>query len=341
MRKIHAGAMRRRWRGCIGRNPSLCWPAMNPPAPAAPVPWRKRLAWRSQALLLGACWRVLGLLPRRAASAAGAAAFALLGPLTARHAFVRRNLAQVLGTGDPARIDPIARGVWGNFGAVLAEYPHLARYVCGAAGADFEIRIDPHAEAIVRGQLPAVYVAAHLANWELATAAIARLGIPFSAVYAPQGNPFLDTRLQARRAALRARFIGKRNALRQLVTELRGGRSVGLLPDQRSDTGEMLPFFGAPAATAISPAWLALQGGVPLVPVHVERLGHARYRTTFHAPLAPPAAGSGRAQVLALSERLNALFESWIRAHPEQWLCLRRRWPRQPAAQHVETPRCG
>ena len=31
-----------------------------------------------------------------------------------------------------------------------------------------------------------------------------------------------------------------------------------------------------------------------------------------------------------LTAELNALFERWIRVHPGQWLCMRRRWP--PAA---------
>ena len=29
-----------------------------------------------------------------------------------------------------------------------------------------------------------------------------------------------------------------------------------------------------------------------------------------------------------LTGRVNDLFAGWIRANPEQWLCVKRRWPR-------------
>ena len=45
------------------------------------------------------------------------------------------------------------------------------------------------------------------------------------------------------------------------------------LPDQRTDAGELVTFFGCAGPTTIGPEWLALSRGCPLVPVQVERLG--------------------------------------------------------------------
>ena len=288
---------------------------------------RKATAQRIQAIALNAFWHLVRLMPPAASAATGSAIFRFVGPRTRKQAFIRRNLARVFPRHEPRQIEAVAREVWGNFGAVLAEYPHLHYYCSDASAPDFDIHVAPETAAIVASRQPAVYVAAHLANWELATAAITRLGIPFSAVYAPQGNPSVDRMLQERRHALGCRFIGKNHAIRRLIGELGAGRSVGLLSDQRSDAGELLPFFGSPAMTTISPAWLALRFGCPLIPVRVERIGPARYRTSLCAPLTTPDPAPDRAGVIALSCALNALFESWIRSRPEQWLCMRRRWP--------------
>ncbi|MHA7815362.1 MAG: lysophospholipid acyltransferase family protein [Pseudohaliea sp.] len=290
---------------------------------AATGRWR-RIAWRAQALALGAFWACAGLLPARLAAAAGGRLFRWLGPLTRKQRFVARNLELAYPDLDPGTREAIAREVWSNFGAVLAEYPHLGRYAGGDADA-LATEVHPATRALIDEGRPAVFVTAHLANWELPGLALSRLGIPLSVVYAPQSNPFVDAMLQHHRSALGCTFVPKTDSIRTLLGALKAGRSVGLLPDQRTDFGEPLPFFGRPAITAISPAWLALRRGCPLVPVRVERLAHGRYRVQVLAPLEGDA--PSRAGVLALSRRLNALFEAWIRERPGQWLCMRRRWP--------------
>lgn len=292
--------------------------------PRAATGPRRRLAWRVQALALGTFWACARFLPSRLAAAAGSRLFRWLGPLTRKQRFVARNLE--LAYPDLGRDDrnAIAREVWSNFGAVLAEYPHLGRYAARETDA-LETVLHPKARALLDEGRPAVYVTAHLANWELPGLALSRLGISLSVVYAPQSNPFVDAMLQRHRSALGCAFVPKTDSIRTLLGALKAGRSVGLLSDQRTDFGEQLPFFGRPAMTAISPAWLALRQGCPLVPVRVERLAHGRYRVHVLAPLTGD--DGSRAGVLALSRRLNALFEAWIRERPGQWLCMRRRWP--------------
>lgn len=286
--------------------------------------WPRRLAWRVQALPLGLFWAGSSLLPPRLAAAAGSRLFRWLGPLTRKQRFVARNLELAYPELDTAERDAIARDVWSNFGAVLAEYPHLGRYA--AAGTDaLETEVHPATRVFLGEGRPAVFVTAHLANWELPGLALSRLGIPLCVVYAPQSNPHVDAMLQRHRSALGCDFVPKTDSIRTLVAALKAGRSVGLLSDQRTDFGEQLPFFGLPAMTAISPAWLALRQGCPLVPVRVERRAHGRYRVHVLAPVSGD--DTSRAGVLALSKRLNGLFEGWIRERPGQWLCMRRRWP--------------
>ena len=114
----------------------------------------------------------------------------------------------------------------------------------------------------------------------------------------------------------------------QLSVAVGGG--VGVLLDQRYDEGEPVPFFGHPTPSGLAPAMLALKLGIDYVPMRVERLNKARFRFTFHDAVEPdPGKGDARAQALDMTARAHAHFEQWIRERPEQWLCLKRRWPRK------------
>jgi KDO2-lipid IV(A) lauroyltransferase len=45
-------------------------------------------------------------------------------------------------------------------------------------------------------------------------------------------------------------------------------------------------------------------------------------------PLALPDTGNRNADILALTQAMNDAVEGWIRARPESWLWLHRRWPK-------------
>jgi KDO2-lipid IV(A) lauroyltransferase len=81
-----------------------------------------------------------------------------------------------------------------------------------------------------------------------------------------------------------------------------------------------VPFFGHPAQTYAAPAALALKLGVPLYVGYSTRLGDGiRYRCfAEHVP------ASGDPE--ALTGRLNAILEGYVRACPEQWWWFHRRF---------------
>lgn len=175
---------------------------------------------------------------------------------------------------------------------------------------------------------PSVFLSGHLANWEVAAAAIAREWGPISVVYSEQDNELIDGALQKMRQALGVGFIEKDTALRPLMAAFGKGRSLGLLPDQRIDSGTKVALCDLPAPTTVSPARLALRFGCPLVPIWVERIGIARYRAVFDDPLEVPAGLSRREAADRLMSEFNRRLGDRIRAHPGDWLCTKRRWPK-------------
>jgi Kdo2-lipid IVA lauroyltransferase/acyltransferase len=290
-------------------------------------PLRRRAAWPLEALALATFWQICALLPADRASALGRGLMRVVGPRLPWHRSLHANLAVAFADLGPARIEALARDAWGNFGATLAEYPHLTEIGRGRFRERVDLVLCPEVEARCRSGLPSVFVTGHLGNWELAAAAAASTGVPLSAVYARQANPLTDWMVQRRRRALGCGFVTNEAGARPLLAELAAGRSLGLLADLRVDGGEPIPFFGQMVPTTLVPARLAVKFSCPLVPMRVERLGGARFRATAHPPIRPDdASADPLEQARSMMRQFNALLESWIREQPDGWQCLKRRW---------------
>jgi len=288
----------------------------------------------TEALLLLLVWAVAAPLPPAAASRVGAALFARVGPRLAKSRHVRRNLAFALPDAGAATLARTERACWATLGAVLAEMPHLRRIAdLSRDPPAVELVAGPGGEGVmaqVREGRAFVFVTAHLGNWELLPRLLVQHGREVAVAYTPQGNPLTDGLLQWRRRTAGIEFVGRRGGVRALLQALRSGRSLGLLVDLRSDEGEPVPFFGVPALTSTAPARLAAMAGTELIPTRVERLGPARFRVTVEAPVRPAdpdASASDRA--LDVTAQVNARFADWIRARPGDWLCTKRRFPKE------------
>ncbi|MFB9150284.1 lysophospholipid acyltransferase family protein [Roseovarius ramblicola] len=267
------------------------------------------------------------LLPLPWASAAGARLGRGLGRvLKNRTRHVRANLGLALPDRSAEEIADLAGEVWANAGAVLAEFPHLARFR-DPQGDRVEIAMDEQVLACRDAGQQMIFVAAHIANWEVVAATITRLGIPNCAMYAPLSNPWLDRRLRDYRRALGCGLISRDAGLRGFFKAFESGHSLSILTDRRIEGGKEIPFFGETKATSTLPARLALRLGAPLVPVQAQRLPGARFRVSFHAPLRPgdPAAGQGD-QAIDLTRQINGKFEEWIADRPGEWVCTSKIW---------------
>ncbi|MDT8388442.1 MAG: lysophospholipid acyltransferase family protein [Thiogranum sp.] len=290
--------------------------------------WLETAGWWLEARMLALFWWWVKGTSAERASQRGYCLLRWLGPRLRKNQHIMGNLQIAFPDMVPSERLALGREVWGNLGAVIAEYPFLRELNRGGPKSRIEISLSEASRPVVKNRQPAVYVTAHLANWEIAALAISGLNIPLTTIYSQQSNPLIDRQLQSFREIADVKFVPKKNAVRELPREIRKGRSVGILPDQRSDGGKLVPYFGVDAPTVISPAWLAMRMSCPLVPVEVERTGQARFRATFHDPIEVPAGiEDARKRVLETTRRINACFESWIRKNPEHWHCTKRRWP--------------
>ncbi len=291
------------------------------------LPLLQHFLWVVEAAAFGTFLGISRRLMPERASALGRRLFRGIGPRLDKTRIFRRNLSLAFPEKSAVEIEALIREIWGNLGAVLAEYPHLPDYAVAGQPERLEIVINNESPVFQHTGKAAVFVSAHLANWEIPLASAIRLGLSVSVLYTPLQNPWLDRMLYKARARMGINMLPRDSGIRTLVRELGNGRSIGLLVDQRVDSGEPVPFFGLEMNTSTTPARLALRYHCDLIPIRVQRLGGARFRVSFEKPISPSEGITDEhRKVLDMTRQLNGLFETWIREQPQDWLCSRRRW---------------
>jgi KDO2-lipid IV(A) lauroyltransferase len=217
--------------------------------------------------------------------------------------------------------------VWDMIGRNVGELPHLAEIRETTGGPGWEI---VGRENLPQGQ--AIFFSAHCGNWEMVLPIASQLGMAVSGFYRRPSNLVMDRIIRRQRMAALgpgvAMFPKGAKGARLALAHVMAGGSLGLLVDQKMNDGIAAPFFGRPAMTAPAAAQFALRFGLPLVPIHVERIGPARVRMIVEPPLAVTRTGDRQADVLALTTAMNATIEGWVRADPGAWLWLHKRWPK-------------
>jgi len=271
----------------------------------------------------------LRALPHAGARAFGRGLGRLAHALDRRHRDVAlRNMALALpGTAEAERRH-LVRECFRHFGTALCDAISSTRFGPTELCHRMSLRgWENLEEAESRGK--GIFIlSAHLGFWELAPPMIGLTRGRMDIVVRPADNPWLDGELRALRERFGNAVIPKRGAARRMLEVLRGGGRVGILIDQRVQEREgiAVPFFGRPALTSSVLARLSLRTGAAVVPITVYPEPRGRYRLVVRPSIVPPEGGDTEEAVAALTRRYLEAAEEDIRAHPEMWLWMHRRW---------------
>ena len=294
--------------------------------------WPIRVGQWIVACFVAGLFALLRLIPPGLGSDLGGGIARRIGPLIPRSAVARRQLRLAFPEKSSAEIEALVAGSWECLGRTALEYPHLETIW------DYELghrrgqgRIDVEGVDIFLGlrkpKKPAIVFTAHLANWELLAVCAAHYRLPISVFFRRPNNPYINEligkiRGSAMGGLIPTDFEGALTAARLLEE----GKVIGLLADQHFTRGPAIPFFGQPARTAPTLARLALNYGCDVHGAHVERLGGGRFKLTIGPAIPLPTLGTRQERIEALLTEVNKTIEGWVRARPEQWLWLHRRW---------------
>jgi Kdo2-lipid IVA lauroyltransferase/acyltransferase len=163
------------------------------------------------------------------------------------------------------------------------------------------------------------------AGWIALTAHVDRR---FCGLYARQRNPVMDRWMaEGRRRFGEPHIVAKNAGLKALVSALRSGEPLYLLPDM--DYGKrdsiFVPFYGVSAATIPSLSRFARMGGARVLPI-LSRLTPQGYEIT----VLPPWQDFPTDDVPADTARMNRELQTWIDDTPEQYYWVHKRFKTRP-----------
>jgi KDO2-lipid IV(A) lauroyltransferase len=126
-------------------------------------------------------------------------------------------------------------------------------------------------------------------------------------------------------------MIPKQGGLKAILTRLKKNQIVGMAIDQNTTTkgGILADFFGHRARTTPIAAILARRFGTPVLPVLSRRLPDGRHLVRISPPLPMEITDNPEADIQRHVQLQSDVIEAWVRASPEQWLWLHKRWKNQ------------
>ncbi len=276
---------------------------------------------------------VLSSLPRDASRAlgalCGAAAFRLLRRL---RAVGRRNLQIAFPSTTEADRERILRAEYRQLGHHLAEFALMAGYDRQTISKLIAYEGLEHFERASSRGRGVLVLTGHLGAWELSSFFHAMMGFPMGMVIRRLDNPLVDRYVNAIRCMHGNRVLHKDDFARGLISEMKAGRTVGILMDTNMTPpqGTFVPFFGVSACTGSGLARIARKTGAAVLPGFLLEEPGGRYRLHFGEELAIDSTEDGERDASTNTARFTAVLEDYIRRFPEQWLWMHRRWKTRP-----------
>lgn len=183
-----------------------------------------------------------------------------------------------------------------------------------------------------------IFLTGHMSAWELAPFAQALYGNPLSFLARAIDNNKVNRLVDSYRCRSGNRPIEKNNSARAMLRVLREGGTVGVLADQNTSVEEsvFVNFFGILAATTTGLVRMARHTDAAVVPGFLFwDAAMQKYRLQFGRPVEMQYTDDEASDIRENASRCNRVIEDYVRAHPDQWLWVHKRWKNRPA---VEPP---
>ena len=262
----------------------------------------------------------------------------LLWTLHVRRGVIMDNLRLAFPEWTEAKRREVGKRTFVNIGQMALEFLLVTKMT--PAELDRLYVYDPHmrevALAALRSGRPVVVCTAHFGNFENLAAVHNMQGYRIAMVVRRMGAGWFG-RFWNRgrsRAGLEVLEVTRGETLKAAQRAMRQGKVLGYVIDQNMPGHRAIfpTFFGVPAATAPTPAYLAMRSNAIVLFMLDVPLPDGRHQIVMEGPLVPPDTGDREADVLAFVQDLNDRLERWVRLYPDRWYWLHRRWKTRPPA---------
>ena len=250
-----------------------------------------------------------------------------------RQSLIRENLKMIFPDWKPGHSEQVTEKMW----------HHLLLMGCEVAQAPRKIHRENWHEhfhipdrrsmlKIVMDDRPTVLVSAHFGNFELAGFLTGLFGVATTTVARPLDNGFLHNYITKFRSLGGQYFLAKEGSSSQIQELLSKGGNLTLLADQHAGAkGCWVDFLGKPASCHKGLALFTLSSGAPMIVVcSVRTGGPMNFELSVLGIADPVDGGEHLSSVPSLTRWYNQCLEQIIRAFPEQYWWVHRRWREPP-----------
>ena len=176
-----------------------------------------------------------------------------------------------------------------------------------------------------------IMITAHYGNWELLPLSLAAKFAPLTGVGRKLDSPVMDNILNKNREQFDIEMLDKNGAMKSMMQVLKRDRLLGLLVDQNTieKEGVLVDFFGKPVRHTPAAAILARRFDALIIPAFITYEKYPHYTITFYEPIITKKTEDNTKDILESVQQQAKVTEKIIRAKPEEWFWLHKRWKNQ------------
>jgi len=244
-----------------------------------------------------------------------------------------RNLELAFPEKPVAERERILKGEYCSLGRLLSEIPKFPDYTLENVDriAVYD-GLENYLAARDRGK-GVLFMTAHIGGWEVGSFVHSMHGHWLNIVVRDLDNPLLDRWVRNLRELHGNKTHDKDGYARGLLAAMKRGETVGALMDTNMTPpqGVFVNYFGVSACTAGGVARVAMHTGAAVLPAFTfwdEAL--KKYRIRFEPAIPTVCTGNDDADAVTNTQNYTAAIERAVRAHPDQWLWVHRRWKTRP-----------
>jgi len=168
----------------------------------------------------------------------------------------------------------------------------------------------------------------HMGNGDFGGVGLVAGGFDTHIIVKDFSNKIFHDLVTRMRMGLGVRLIKAKKSSQSIMNALQGGSLVIFVSDQfmAPPRGVRTIFFGKPTGTAIGLSVFAKKSGSQVLPIYTYRKSISRHVLKIGDPIPLESDSDHQAQLEKTTQIYATYIEKIVRAHPEQWLWVHRRW---------------
>lgn len=227
----------------------------------------------------------------------------------------------------------IVRGCYESLGRQLGLVAHFPRFTAADVRDLLEIEGREHFDAAHAAGRGILFFTGHFGSWEIFHLVSPSFGFPMNVLVRRIDNPLVENFVERLRTRLDARTIDKKTSARKMFRLLQNGELLGVMADLNAQEreGVFVDFFGRAASTTTGLAKLALRTGATVLPAFaIWQPEKQKYLLKLESPIRYEKTDDDERDVRELTQAATKTIEKYVRAHPEQWMWIHKRWNTRP-----------